>query len=84
MSSYWYYSRDGRISFGPLTWQELMRMASTGEFLPSDVVVHVERAKSMRAGTVPGLFAPSVQPSGSVETIGSGVSVVAGPDRQGR
>ncbi len=72
------------MTFGPVTWQELRRIASTGELLPSDAVGHVGMPKSMRAGRVPGLFAPNDQSSSSVETVGTGVNAAAVTERQGR
>ena len=77
MSTHWCYTRDGRTTFGPVTWRELRRMASTGELLPSDVVGHVGMPKSMRAEGVAGLFAPDGQPGSPVETFGTGDLVAA-------
>jgi hypothetical protein len=77
MSTHWCYTRDGRTTFGPVTWRELRRMASAGELLPSDVVGHVGMPKSMRAGGVAGLFAPEGQPGSPVETLGTGDNVAA-------
>ncbi len=77
MSTHWYYTRDGRMTFGPVTWQELRRMASTGELLPSDVVGHVGMRKSTRAGRVAQLFTP-IEPSRlPADAIGTGVGVTA-------
>lgn len=56
MTTRWCFTRDGRITFGPVTWQELRRMASKGDLLPSDVVGHVGMAHPVRAGDVAGLF----------------------------
>ena len=83
MSTHWCYTRDGRTTFGPVTWDELKHMASKGKLLPSDVVGHVGMPKSMMAGGVSDLFAPNGRPSGSVETIGTGVSVVGVSNGQG-
>jgi hypothetical protein len=44
------------MTFGPVTWQELKQMASTGELLPSDVVGPIGMARTVRAGKVAGLF----------------------------
>jgi hypothetical protein len=44
------------MTFGPVTWQELKQMASTGELLPSDVVGPIGMATTVRAGKVEGLF----------------------------
>lgn len=76
MSTPWCYTRDGRTTFGPVTWQDLVRMASTDELLPSDVIGQIGTARSIRAGSVPGLFASSGQPISSAETIGTGVNLV--------
>lgn len=81
MSTHWCYTRDGRTSFGPVTWQELRQMAEKGELLPTDVVGHVGMPRSMRAGTVPGLFAPEDQPTSSGEILGTGVNIVGVPYR---
>jgi hypothetical protein len=77
MSTHWCYTRDGRTTFGPVTWRELRRMASKGELLPSDVVGHVGMPRSMRAGGVAGLFAPDGQPGSPVEALGTGDIVAA-------
>ena len=77
MAIHWCYTRDGRTSFGPVTWQGLKRMASTGELLPSDVVGHVGMPRSMRAGGVAGLFARDGQPGSPVEALGTGDIVAA-------
>ena len=77
MSTHWCYTRDGRTTFGPVTWGELRRMAATGELLPSDVVGHVGMPRSMRAGGVAGLFAPDGQPGSPVEAFGKGDFVAA-------
>jgi hypothetical protein len=58
MTSQWCYTRDGRMTFGPVTWQELKRMALTGELLPSDVVGPIGMVTTMRAGKVAGLWRP--------------------------
>jgi len=50
------YSRDGRTTLGPVTWQELRRLAAIGELLPSDVVGPIGMPHSMKAASVPGLF----------------------------
>ena len=84
MSTHWCYTRDGRTSFGPVTRRVLRRMASTGELLPTDVVGHVGMPKSMRAGSVAGLFARNGQPGSSVESIGTVIIVVGVPDGQER
>ena len=86
MSTHWCYTRDGRTTFGPVTWRELRRMASKGELLPSDVVGHVGMPRSMRAGGVAGLFDPDGQPGSPVAALGTGdivaaVHVPAGVDR---
>lgn len=77
MSTHWCYTRDGRTTFGPVTWRELRRMASKGELLPSDVVGHVGMPRSMRAGSVAGLFAPDGQTGSPVEALGTGDNVAA-------
>ncbi len=87
MSTHWCYTRDGRTTFGPVTWRELRQMASTGELLPSDVVGHVGMPRSMRAGGVARLFDPDGQPGSPVETFGTGdivaaVHVAGGVDRE--
>ena len=76
MSTHWCYTRDGRTTFGPVTWQDLMRMASTDELLRSDVIGQIGMARSIRAGSVPGLFAACGEPGRLAETIGKGVHVV--------
>ena len=87
MSIHWCYTRDGRTTFGPVTWRELRRMALKSELLPSDVVGHVGMPKSMRAGSVPGLFAPDSQTGSPIEALGTGdivaaVHVARGVDRE--
>jgi len=72
------------MTFCPVTWQELMRMASTGELLQSDLVVHVRMTKSLGTGSVPSLFVPTGQPGSTVETIGTGINVAGVRDRQER
>jgi len=66
MPSYWYYTRDGRMILGPLAWQELKHLASTGELLSSDVVGQIRMSKPVKAATVAGLFG---QTSNATEVI---------------
>lgn len=74
----WCYTRDGRTTFAPVTWRELRRLASNGELSPSDVVGPVGMPTSMRAASVPGLFAPARR-----GPDGTGVPVAADSDRRG-
>ncbi len=64
MQNQWCYTRDGRLTLGPVTWQELRLMALAGEISPSDVVGHVGMAEPMRAGGVDGLFTRDRPPVG--------------------
>lgn len=79
----WCYTRDGRMTFGPVSWEELRRMASKGELLPSDLVGHVGMARPLEAGDVAGLFdLPGVlEGSDFSETISTGVHVASVPVR---
>ncbi len=69
------------MTFGPVTWQELREMATSRELLPSDVVGQIGMARTMRAGTVSGLFDllggsdGDGRPGDLVETIGTDVPV---------
>src|SRR4051794_16088579 len=56
MTRQWCYTRNGRITLGPVSFQELRRMVQTGQLRPTDVVGEVGMRYPRRAGDVEGLF----------------------------
>jgi hypothetical protein len=55
MESQWYYSKAGQ-QFGPITAEQLKRMATTRELAPTDLVWKDGMANWVAASTVQGLF----------------------------
>jgi len=51
----WYYARD-RKKVGPLTWEQLRRLADTGELTPTDMLLQDGDGKWQPANTIPNLF----------------------------
>jgi hypothetical protein len=64
----WSYCRDKRTRKGPVTFQELQRLARSGQLTPTDMVQQHGTTGWVTAGSLPGLFASSPSPAQNVST----------------
>lgn len=65
MATGWYYLKYGASpnqQSGPLTWEELYALGSSGLLQPADLVWHPTMPQWEPAGSIPGLFPYAVQP----------------------
>lgn len=62
MADGWFYASVGGTSMGPVTWENLVERARTGQLAPHDLVWTAGMAQWTQAGSVQGLAFP-VQPA---------------------
>lgn len=60
MSDKWYFVRDG-ITYGPVSGQELKRVATAGKLLATNLVWREGMDKRVPARAVKGLFEPKLR-----------------------
>jgi hypothetical protein len=60
MPAKWYFSRKGLHVAGPCSSAELKRLAASGHLSPDDLVGKNRKVRLVKAGTVKGLFTPTV------------------------
>jgi hypothetical protein len=74
----WYYAHNGQ-AVGPVTFDELQRMAATGQLQPADLVLQAGTQDWLTASTVAGLFAVVMPVQGGYEEVPSALYPQAVP-----